>query len=296
MLINSPNLQKLRKGYQTVFQNAFNAAPSFWDKVAMKVTSTTGSEVYGWLGSSTKFREWIGDRVIQNLAEHDYEIKNKKWEDTIGVSADKIRDDNLGTYAPMFQALGQDAKQHPDILTFGLLQTGFTALCYDGQYFFDTDHPVGPMNNPASVSNFLTGSNNPWYLMDLTRPIKPLIYQEREPYQFTALDNPDDPNVFTKDEFLYGARGRSNVGFGLWQLAFASKTALDAANYDALKTAMLSQKNDAGNPLALGRLTLVCGPSNETAARTLLTAKDNAAGATNVYNGTADLLVVPYLP
>ena len=34
-----------------------------------------------------------------------------------------------------------------------LVAAGFTSLCYDGQYFFDTDHPVGPNESPASVSN-----------------------------------------------------------------------------------------------------------------------------------------------
>ena len=54
----------------------------------------------------------------------------------------------------MFQDLGQTAAEYPDTLTYGLLTNGFTAKCYDDQYFIDTDHPVTDANGVMqSVSN-----------------------------------------------------------------------------------------------------------------------------------------------
>ncbi|MTI82736.1 MAG: head protein [Firmicutes bacterium] len=67
-------------------------------------------------------------------------------------------------------------------------------------------------------------SNNPtaWFLMDTTKPVKPLIFQRRKKAEFVALDNPSDENVFMRKEFLYGVDCRDNAGYGLWQLAYGS--------------------------------------------------------------------------
>lgn len=61
-----------------------------------------------------------------------------------------------------------------------------------------------------------------WFLMCTNRFLKPLIYQERKKIKFTSLTNETDPNVFFKDEYVYGADGRSNTGYGFWQMIFAS--------------------------------------------------------------------------
>jgi phage major head subunit gpT-like protein len=42
----------------------------------------------------------------------------------------------------MFAEMGQAAVRHPEELVFSLLASGFTTACYDGQFFFDSDHPV----------------------------------------------------------------------------------------------------------------------------------------------------------
>lgn len=61
-----------------------------------------------------------------------------------------------------------------------------------------------------------------WFLLDASKPIKPLIFQQRKPVQFVAMDNAEDEGVFMKKEFRYGADSRDNAGYGLWQLAYGS--------------------------------------------------------------------------
>lgn len=203
----------------------------------------------------------------------------------------------LGQYNVLFSQLGQDSANHPAELLYGLIKSGFNTLCYDGQYFFDTDHPVVDANGVTqSVSNFGGGAGNPWYLFDTTKVIKPFIFQKRQDYKFVALDNPDDPNVFNKKEYVFGVDARCNVGFGLWQLAYASRQGLTAANYATGRSAMMSVQSDNGQPLGIVPNLLVVGPSNEAAAREIATAERNAAGATNVWRGTVEVLVVPWLP
>ena len=52
---------------------------------------------------------------------------------------------------------------------------------------------------------------------------QPLVFQRRRDYAFKAITNIDSERVFENNEFVWGADARVNVGFGLWQLARASR-------------------------------------------------------------------------
>lgn len=299
MIINSAALVALYRAFNTAFKRGFdNAQTPMWQKVATLVPSSTKTEDYGWLGKIPRMREWIGDRIIQNLKLHSYSIKNKKFESTVGVDRDDIEDDSLGVYSPIFETLGQNAAEHPDELVFALLPLGFTTVCYDGQYFFDTDHPVLAADGVTvnSVSNVQAGTGNPWYLLDTRRPLKPLIYQERKKAQFVAMDKETDTNVFMKNEYLYGVDSRGNVGFGLWQQAYGSKDVLDQGNFEAAYDAMGAFKGDHDKPLGVKPNLLVVGPSNASAARKIVEAQLVNGGDSNTNFKRVELLEVPWLP
>lgn len=295
MIINHQNLAILNQAFNAAFSSGLTMAQPMWQQLAMLVPSTTGEEKYAWLGAITKFREWLGERVYQNLKQSDYSVKNKTWENTVSVSRDIIEDDQYGVFKPVVQQLGQDAATHPDELVFELLQAGFATRCFDGQYFFDTDHPVGLPGKEVSVSNFQGGSGAAWYLVDTTKVIKPIIYQRRRPYAFVSKTSLTDDNVFTRNEFVWGADGRSNVGYGLWQLAYASKEGLDLQAYADARAAMQSQKADNGKPLVIRAAELWVPPSLEQAALEVIQADRLANGASNVMRGTAKVVVCPYL-
>lgn len=296
MLINAAALAAVTAGFNTIFNTAFDEAQSDWDKIAMEVKSTGAEETYGWLGRTTKFREWLGDRVIQNLATHAYTIRNKEFENTVEVSRNAIEDDSLGIYKPLIQQMGIDSKVHPDTLVFALLKAGFTTACYDGQYFFDADHPVqGEDGTTKSVSNMQEGAKTPWYLLDVSKAIRPFILQTRRKYNLVAKDKPEDDNVFHRSSYLYGVDARLNVGYGLWQMAYGSRADLTAANYGAARAAMMSLKGDNGQPLGVRPTLLVVPPELETQALEILTAERTANGATNIYRNTATALITPWL-
>ena len=294
-IINGAALSALFTGFRTLFQQAFAAAPTFWEKVAMLVPSTTAEEHYPWLGDIAGLREWIGDRVVNALKVYDYAIRNKPFEKTIGVSRASIEDDTYGIFGPRFAMIGDAAKRHPDTLVFALLKAAFSTVCYDGQYFFDTDHPVTVNGVTSSVSNYGGGTGTAWYLLDTSRPVKPLIFQKRKDYNLVRLDRETDPNVFMRAEYLYGVDARVNVGFGFWQMAYGSKQDLTSDSYAAARAAMVSLTDEAGSSLGIMPNLLVVPPTLEGTARKLLKNETNAAGATNEWYGTADVLMVPYL-
>ena len=291
MIINQSNLTGIYKTFSTVFNQAFDGAPSQWPIVAMEAPSVGRSVDYKWLGDFPMMQEWVGDRVIKDLSAFKYEIVNKSYEATVEVDRDDIEDDQIGIYTPMIQGLGAAARQHPDLLVFALLKAGFDTTCYDGQYFFDDDHQVAG----ASVSNDAGGSGEPWFLMDLSRPLKPIILQIRKRPEFVSMDRPDDENVFMRKKFRYGVDDRKNVGFGLWQLAYGSKQTLDATAYAAARAAMMSFTNDNLVPLGIMPTHLVVGPTLESSARAIIEAQFNSTGASNVWYRTAQLVVVPWL-
>lgn len=293
--INATLLANLFTGFKTSFQGGFAGVTPDWSKIATLITSSTATEDYAWLEAWPRIREWLGERLVKQLSASKYSITNRDFETTVGVKRNDIMDDRLGIYGPMFTELGRSVAAFPDELIFALLAAGFTTLCYDGQNFFDTDHVVGQGADAATFSNHGGGAGTPWYLLDTSRSLKPLIYQERQPFAFTGLDKPDDVNVFMRKEFIYGSDGRCNVGFGFWQMAFGSKQDLNAANYEAARAAMASITDEAGKSLGVKGNLLVVPGTLEGAGRRLLVNSMNAAGATNEWAGSAELLVAPWL-
>lgn len=190
-------------------------------------------------------------------------------------------------------------------------QAGETSLCYDGQNYFDVDHPVdkytpalgvqknlfkglaltpdnysavrtammsyvGEDGQPLGVNPKLlvvppqleqralqilhadfiapanyagqpqVGSNtnvlkgtadvlvipqlandpNAWYLLDVSRAIRPFIFQLRSGPMFVQFTDPKSENVFRRKKFIYGVDARGNAGYGLWFLAAKATAAV----------------------------------------------------------------------
>lgn len=298
MDINRATLDALFTGFKKLFQIGTTKFPPTWDKIATMVPSSTSQNAYPWLGDIPGLREWIGDRQVKKFGAHDYAIKNRKFEQTIGVKGDTISDDQFGVYSPMFTAMGEAASLWPDEIVYSALRDGFITKCYDGQYFFDTDHPSYNANGDESgtVSNYQAGAGAPWVLMNTRKALKPLIWQLREaPSKLVSMDREDDLNVFNRDEFLYGTKGRGNAGYGFWQMAYASKATLDEANFKAARLAMRSLKDELGRPVVNEPNLLVVGTANADAAEEILKKDRKANGETNTLQGAVELLVTPYL-
>ncbi|WP_163266463.1 Mu-like prophage major head subunit gpT family protein [Chelativorans alearense] len=296
MIINTANLDAIRVGFSTAFRRGLGQAESEYGQIATTVPSTTRENKYGWLGKLPNLRQWVGPRAVHGIAEHDYAIKNISWELTYGVDRDEIEDDNLGVYEPMFVEAGESVAAQPDLLVWDAAKEGWSRECYDGQNFYDGDHPVLDADGtPYSVSNTDEGGAAPWFLMATGRSLKPYIFQERKKPMFVAKDNPRDSNVFTNKEFMYGVDCRRNVGYGFWQMVFASSQPLTKERYIAARVAIMEMKGDYGRPLGLRPNLLVVSPSNEGPAFDVLKAERDAAGATNTYRNTAELLVSPWL-
>lgn len=291
MLITATALAALNTGFRNDFNTGLTGVKPLWEKVATRVTSTRSSNTYGWLGAWPGLRKWIGDRVVKRLSTSGYTVVNESYEETVAVPRTAIEDDEFGIYGPMMASMAQTVAEHPDELVFGLLKAGFDTPCYDGQNFFDTEHPVGD----TVVSNMQAGAGQAWYLLDTRRPLKPLIFQDRKKPEFVSKTALTDDNVFNAGEFVYGVDCRRAAGFGFWQLAFGSKAALTAENYEAAFEAMTSQRNEEGGVLNVRPTVIVVGPGNRAAAKALFKAMVNAGGGTNTNYDDVEIIEAPWV-
>ncbi len=296
---SSALLASLYTGFRGEFHRVYSETPSDFANIATVISSTTSSSTYGWLGQFPSLQEWVGNRVIKDMQAHSYSITNKLHESTLGIKRTAIEDDEVGIYRPLFGEMGRAAKVFPDELCFGLLKKGTQTACFDGQSFFDTEHPVYASTDGSGpvtlASNFDEGTGPAWYLLDNSRIIKSVIFQERTQPDLQAITASDDEAVFMRDEYRYGIRYRCNVGFAFWQLAYCSKKPLTDENFNAAYDAMAALKADGGRPLGVRPTHLIVPTYLRTAAHEVCVVGRRGNGADNPNAGIVTAVVTPWL-
>lgn len=154
MLVNKSAIAAVFITLNTLFNKAFTGVTPMYEKIAMRVPSTSSQEDYAWLSNFPKMKRWFGEKAIKALKAFKYSVVNEDWEATVEVDRNDIEDDKLGIYAPQAQAAGISARMLPDEIVGEVVNGVFTKPCFDGQYFCDTDHPVTDANGVVgSVSN-----------------------------------------------------------------------------------------------------------------------------------------------
>jgi len=61
-----------------------------------------------------------------------------------------------------------------------------------------------------------------WFLLKTDGVVRPFIFQDREPVEFTALTEESDEG-FRREKFLYGTRARYRLAYGYWQHAVSTE-------------------------------------------------------------------------
>ena len=87
------------------------------------------------------FREWVGDRVVQNVKTGKFVVIARNFERTVSIPLDAIEDDDYGIYTDQ---IGIAAEMWPVQLAELIVET-FTGnkLCFTGKAFIATDHKYG---------------------------------------------------------------------------------------------------------------------------------------------------------
>lgn len=153
---------------------------------------------------------------------------------TVTTAAQFVTVLNLVTSA-MAQFKGDKGKHFGAKVTHVLVPT---SLEWVARAAFDPTYSAAAETNAEKIgkgrvkvltSEFLTNNATPGYSavywLDLSKPIKPFIFQNRQEPDFVALDGADSYENFMRKGILYGVDSRMNMGFGLWQLAYKTQGA-----------------------------------------------------------------------
>lgn len=291
---NAEILHAISTSLSAAFTRGLEGAKPQYLKIATVVPSGGASNTYAWLGDWPEIKEWIGERQFAELAKNGYVIVNKTWESSVKVKRESIEDDQVGQYGVIAQRIGQDTAVFPDKLSFPLLVAGFNTLCFDGQYFFDTDHPMAG----STYSNIVgdgTETGEPWFLIDGSQVLKPIIFQPRREFSFTALDDFSNEHTFKNNEFLFGVDGRCEAGYGFWQTAVGSRAPLTVANYEKAVEILQGMQKDNGTPLGISPTELVVGKANRAAAKRIIDAMLVDGGDSNIYYKDVEIVNSPFV-
>ena len=151
MQITPAVIQALQTSFSTIFKSAYRDTPTFWARLATRVSSSTKTNTYGWMKRLLEMRKWVGPRVIQNMSANSYLLENEPYEATLGVDRDEIEDDALGLFDARVQELARVGARLPDQLVLAVLLAGETNLGFDNVAFFSTAHTLDPAGNQSNL-------------------------------------------------------------------------------------------------------------------------------------------------
>ena len=134
------------------FKRALEVAtpPSWVGMTANPFQSDQASEEYPWLSSTPALREWVGGRNAKGFTENAISIRNRHFEATLELLVCDMRRDKFGMIQARVNDLVKRAMTHPASLLSALMIAGESTNCYDGQWFFDTDHSEGDSGSQSN--------------------------------------------------------------------------------------------------------------------------------------------------
>jgi phage major head subunit gpT-like protein len=130
MLINRANMDALFQTYNAAFTAAMQAAQVrvfdnqlMFEDFAMSIPSTGAATLHTWLNQLPGMKEWVGERVKNNVGAGKLTVTNRPFESTVTVKRDDIEDDQYGMFTPMIGAMGAAAEKLWLELTMSALVT-----------------------------------------------------------------------------------------------------------------------------------------------------------------------------
>jgi len=117
--------------------------------------SDQDSEDYAWLGMVPSMSEKKGEKKFTQLRETEWNVKNVEYQGGIAIPKKHVLYDKTDQIRARVNELAMRTMSHWAKLVAPLVIAGESGLCYDGQYFFDTDHSEG---DSGTQSNDVTAS------------------------------------------------------------------------------------------------------------------------------------------
>ncbi len=155
LVANEATIISLQKNYRAIFQEAFDAIETTWQRTTTQVPSKSKANTYNMVLDVPRMKEWFGDKVIEKLKGAEFTIVNRPWEASFGVDEDDVEDDNLGMTDTNVKQLADEGKRHPDELVSEIRKAGEATKCWDDKNFYAANHQI---EKSGVQSNLLNGT------------------------------------------------------------------------------------------------------------------------------------------
>lgn len=162
-LITTAAVAAMHTSLNLQYQGGYGSAKTFWTDIATQISSSTTSNTYSWMQQLDQMRQWVGPRIIRDMANSSFTLTNLPFELTLGVDRYDWEDENTGTYGPRAAQMGLAAAKLPDqrlALAIAAGQVGGTGLSFDGLTYFNAGHTLNPAGVQSNVNALgLTAAN-----------------------------------------------------------------------------------------------------------------------------------------
>lgn len=161
MPVDSALLTEAAVAIDKGFVDALAAGPQPGDPIGQfcKTINTSSRRVKSIVnGLPARWREWLGERVFNDVSRYALEFTNRTFELSHKMNVDDLDDDQYG-WGDIGKGMGEEALLWPRDMFFEALLAATASdsdnPSYDGQPFFDADHPFDPADPDSDVySNY----------------------------------------------------------------------------------------------------------------------------------------------
>jgi phage major head subunit gpT-like protein len=112
-------------------------------KLCTRIDSNQEIESLAWLSALPMWAEWNGDRKPVRQNPVTVSVLNRLYERSIEVAEMDFRRDKTGQIMLQMDQLADGTQELWYDLLVAVLKNAGALVCYDGQYFWDTDHAEG---------------------------------------------------------------------------------------------------------------------------------------------------------
>lgn len=158
MELNTPDdLKALEAGLRATYLSGFASTDEPAMVLASEQTTNKPEEKHMVVSSTVKMTEWKDQRKSSNFSVFEEAAVPLDYQAMVEVMRNDVEDDQIGKYADFVSDLGRAGRRLWSDLVAEALLAGESLVTYDGQFFFDTDHPVNPADpGGATQSNLFT--------------------------------------------------------------------------------------------------------------------------------------------
>lgn len=134
-----------------------NTLAALAKRVTTRLTSTQ-KERMAFLGNVGPMKEFTGNTQPDKPIEAEYYIRNAKFNRSIALPGEWLRNDKTGETRDRVGQLAQRYIQWPGKLIASLVESGYSATCYDGKAFFASDHAWGKSGTWSNLLSYNVGT------------------------------------------------------------------------------------------------------------------------------------------